>query len=296
MSGLEIAALIPAIVSAITAISAEFRSWRQKRKERSAKSENVELKTLLHESSSVVQSKYDTNLQRLGEDFKRGDSIGREALMEHLIVLQTTVISLLRGQNINITDLIHPNHSLITRGTKSARDGTISALSQQYQRLAQADPIPRLPPATSEPPAEDTHHSSTCPYRNRNSCFHDDDFRNNCFGEVILMKHGFGHNIHRLNCEECGWEGPAREELTRIGFKTRDRIRLCNYMVWEQFHRFVPAPHSGRPRYDENGYRCYICGHEMKNGTRCEDFGVSYEKLMRHIRREHFADEIERPS
>ncbi|KAJ5107172.1 hypothetical protein N7456_003847 [Penicillium angulare] len=194
MSGLEIVALIPAIVSAIAAVTVECRAWRKRKKERLAKTENLELETLLHESGPVVKSKHASGLQRFEEDFRIGDSIGHEALMEHLIVVQTTEISVLRRRNINITDHIHPNHSLITRDTKSARGGIISALSQQYQRLAQADPSPRPLSATSEPHTEDTNHSYSHSHPKSNGFFHAIDIRQRFFGRMTQTQHGSGHN------------------------------------------------------------------------------------------------------
>ena len=63
-------------------------------------------------------------------------------LMTHLITLQQTVITLLQ-QSIGQTEVIFPNYSALISSSDSARTGAVSTLAQQFQRMAQAAPIPK---------------------------------------------------------------------------------------------------------------------------------------------------------
>lgn len=74
MSGLEIVALIPAIVSAFGAISVEYREWRKRRDDRRNQSKNVALQKLLAGNGEAVQDEYEADLRLLGPVFRRGDS------------------------------------------------------------------------------------------------------------------------------------------------------------------------------------------------------------------------------
>jgi hypothetical protein len=76
MSGLEIIALIPAIVSAFGTISVGYRDWRKRRDDRRNKSKNVALQKLLAGNGETVQNEYDEDLRLLGPVFQRGDSRG----------------------------------------------------------------------------------------------------------------------------------------------------------------------------------------------------------------------------
>lgn len=75
MSGLEIVALIPAIVSAFGTISVEYREWRKRRDDRRNQSKNVALQKLLAGNGDAVQDEYEEDLRLLGPVFRRGDSM-----------------------------------------------------------------------------------------------------------------------------------------------------------------------------------------------------------------------------
>lgn len=71
--------------------------------------------------------------------------IGISGLKDQLIHAQRVEIDLLRSQRDNPSDVIHPNHDSILGESSTGRDQTMAILSQQYQRLSQAQPIQRMP-------------------------------------------------------------------------------------------------------------------------------------------------------
>lgn len=71
--------------------------------------------------------------------------IGISGLKDQLIHAQRIEIDLLRSQRDNPSDVIHPNHDSIFGESSNGRDQTMTILSQQYQRLSQAQPIQQMP-------------------------------------------------------------------------------------------------------------------------------------------------------
>jgi hypothetical protein len=79
--------------------------------------------------------------------------IGISALKDQLIHAQRTEIDLLRSQRDNPSDVIHPNHDSIFGESSIGRDQTMTILSEQYQRLSQAQPIQQMPLLVSSSPS-----------------------------------------------------------------------------------------------------------------------------------------------
>lgn len=63
--------------------------------------------------------------------------VGRNALMEHLIILQQTVISLLTPAHDNDAGIVLPQIETLVASSDNARRGSVDALAQQFQRMAQ---------------------------------------------------------------------------------------------------------------------------------------------------------------
>ena len=74
--------------------------------------------------------------------------IGKNALMEQLIILQNNVITLLRKKD-TLDHVVHPRHDYLVQQSESVVRNTISALKDQYQRIDQARPI-RPAPSSSQ--------------------------------------------------------------------------------------------------------------------------------------------------
>ena len=75
MSGLEVLALLAAIVSAFTGGSELFMKWRARRRERKALKQNDAVGTILRRGAPEVKAEYDRDFARLGRVFARGDGM-----------------------------------------------------------------------------------------------------------------------------------------------------------------------------------------------------------------------------
>ncbi|KAL3473424.1 hypothetical protein BJX99DRAFT_233702 [Aspergillus californicus] len=285
MSGLEVVALIPAIVSAFGTISVEYREWRKRRDDRRSQSKNVALQKRLTGNGEAVQDEYDEDLRLLGPVFRRGDSTGRESLMQHLIILQSTVISLLRDRQNDLSYLIHPNHNSINQTTKSARNSIVTTLSEQYQRLAQARPIARLAAPTHQDSNSNCLGTLTCATRNI-PC---EGFS---FGGGLEVEFS-DLVLRRYSCDECDWEVTYGPGSGRKGPKTKDGQVLDWKTVLDRFH------YRDELRTQKNGYRCYLCGEANFAPTGLRKlFGPAgvyeamWEMVEAHIRKNHYFGEF----
>ncbi|KAJ5164837.1 uncharacterized protein N7500_006667 [Penicillium coprophilum] len=268
MSGLEIVALIPAIISAFGTISVEYRAWRKQREDRRNKDQNLALQKRLAGNGQTVQNEYDEDLRLLGPVFQRGDSIGRESLMHHLIILQSSVISLLRDRQNDISYVSHPNHDSIKNTTISARNGIVGSLSDQYQRLAQARPIARLPAPAPAPVS-------------------------NCFHEITCTTHNT--IFDRYSCNECGWSQAYGKNSVKV--KTKDGQLLDPKTAIALFHHREPL------KAEKNVFRCYLCEETIFLPTGLRGFftvtlepgsewWVLFEELQKHVRKNHYFSEL----
>ncbi|TID22924.1 hypothetical protein E2P81_ATG02053 [Venturia nashicola] len=91
-------------------------------------------------SGQMIKREYDRDIQRLGERFAQGDHITENQLQGQVITLQGTVIHLL--EDALYTGRIADPMKLYN-ASELAREGSLSALQQQYQRMLQQAPIPR---------------------------------------------------------------------------------------------------------------------------------------------------------
>lgn len=111
-----------------------------------------------------IGREYERDYRRLGQHFAEGDEITQNQLQGQIITLQSTVIGLL--EDALYTGRIADINKLYN-ASELARDGSIAALKQQYQRMLEKAPVRRgmripllrrtsstpmmksLPPATS---------------------------------------------------------------------------------------------------------------------------------------------------
>ncbi|KAJ0421191.1 hypothetical protein BJY00DRAFT_282758 [Aspergillus carlsbadensis] len=281
MSGLEIIALLPTIVSAFGAISVEYREWRKQRADRAHKRKNLHLQKFLAGNVAAVQGEFDEGLRAVGPALRQGDVIARENLMNHLIILQSTVISLLRDQQNDASHLIHPNHDSIHSTTSSTRDGIVTALSEQCQRLAQAKPIPRIQGSALRTP---THSTGNClnalKYEYVESATNPLLFGG--LGVLLTVRVSRNSNHYSFSCGSCNWFGMYVESWPIP--MTKEGRWLDVKLVLDRFHYFDTTKWN-------NGmtFRCYICS-EYLFGDRAEG---RWRKVVRHIREKHCLEEFQ---
>jgi len=87
-----------------------------------------------------IGREYERDYRRLGDRFATGDPITQNQLQGQIITLQSTVIGLL--EDALYTGRIADINTLYN-ASELARDGSISALRQQYQRMLEAAPMKR---------------------------------------------------------------------------------------------------------------------------------------------------------
>ena len=145
--------------------------------------------------------------------------IGRSALMEQLIIMQQTVISLLSNGAVNnvMTNLIHPNHNSVYTSASNVRQQTLSGLGSQYQRLLQAAPI--APSLTASP---DTINNGY-----------------NCFAKVQIQSKGLISPREDMKCWTCGW---AARTQWKVNYCPTPHSKDGSLVRTECFHQKFHAP------------------------------------------------------
>ncbi|PMD30247.1 hypothetical protein L207DRAFT_573689 [Hyaloscypha variabilis F] len=146
MDPISIAGLVCAIVSAYTGAASLFQARKARKKERVEKARKAAaLQKSLAIAPPQVQTEYDHDFNRIGQQFATGDDIGRNQLATILIDLQSKMIGTLQA----LLNGGSGSYSSLLDTSDQSRLSTISALGSQYQRLAQAAPIQRSIPATT---------------------------------------------------------------------------------------------------------------------------------------------------
>jgi len=166
MDPISIAGLVCAIVSAYTGAASLFQARKARKKERVEKARKAAaLRKSLAIAPPQVQTEYDHDFNRIGQQFATGDGkicqpmprasrvivllkfldIGRNQLATILIDLQSKMIGTLQA----LLNGGSGSYSSLLDTSDQSRLSTISALGSQYQRLAQAAPIQRSIPATT---------------------------------------------------------------------------------------------------------------------------------------------------
>ncbi|KAK3207762.1 hypothetical protein GRF29_96g373612 [Pseudopithomyces chartarum] len=95
------------------------------------------------QASALIQRQYDEGYGRLGSRFAMGDTITENQLQKQIIQLQQTVISVLQDALFNDRHLSPSDMAKLSAASDAAREGSISALRAQQQRLA-LEESPRL--------------------------------------------------------------------------------------------------------------------------------------------------------
>src|SRR5436305_7117994 len=114
MSGIEIAAGVAGIISALCTVGNFIRKTRRQRKEKKkglqaeAVKAEQRLVVTMDEGPPAINREYNQNLQRLGEQFRRGDG-NYTKLKGSLIVIdiaQTRIFEILLNMNNSLVEVI----------------------------------------------------------------------------------------------------------------------------------------------------------------------------------------------
>ncbi len=86
----------------------------------------------------MIRHEYDRDYARLGAHFAEGDAISQNELQAHIIDLQASVIRLLQDALVSGT---MPDPAALYAAAGRARNGSIRALQDQYQRMLAPAPL-----------------------------------------------------------------------------------------------------------------------------------------------------------
>ncbi|KAI4108425.1 MAG: hypothetical protein L6R37_001029 [Teloschistes peruensis] len=182
MSGLELVAVVAcigAIISAyhdgaelVSQIKAKRRARRALQNGSLQELTTKELEESLHRGGGVVQSQFDRDARRFGEQFTTGDTIAREALKDVIIHLQGQMIANLKiqWQQETIQDF-----SSLQEVSDNSQDRVVMVLLQLQQRIIMKGPfeIMKPPPlfwdsnaAASHQDPYMAHHITDAPHTN----------------------------------------------------------------------------------------------------------------------------------
>ncbi|KAK3350617.1 hypothetical protein B0H65DRAFT_92905 [Neurospora tetraspora] len=103
-----------------------------------------DLRDSLQRGGPLVQGQYDQLYSRMGPQFAQGDLLAQTQIQGQIITLQGTVIKMLE-EALYTGD--PPDVRKLYNASEFAREGSMRALRDQYQRLLQSAPIDRALPA-----------------------------------------------------------------------------------------------------------------------------------------------------
>ncbi|KAK0716431.1 hypothetical protein B0T21DRAFT_415139 [Apiosordaria backusii] len=106
------------------------------------------LRRSLQHGGPSIQREYDRFYNTMGQKFAQGDLVAQTQLQSQIIVLQSTVIKLLEEALLTGQP---PDLSRLYNTSEFAREGSIRALQDQYQRFLQSAPIQRRGPRPGAP-------------------------------------------------------------------------------------------------------------------------------------------------
>ncbi|KAL9604395.1 MAG: hypothetical protein Q9219_000583 [cf. Caloplaca sp. 3 TL-2023] len=162
MSGLELIAVVACVGAIISAyhdgaeLVAQIKAKRKAKKElQNGSLQDVttqELESSLQRGQGIVQSQFDRDARRFGEQFRVGDLQAREALKDVIIYLQGQMIANLKIQWQQETIL---DFSALQDVSDTSQDRVVMILLHLQQRIIMAGPIENMkpPPLFWEPNA-----------------------------------------------------------------------------------------------------------------------------------------------
>ena len=90
-------------------------------------------------SKRAIQQEFDANMARLGTRFAQGDVIAENKLQAQIIALQQTVIDVLQDAMISGRTLGRDDMQRLIAAQESAKQGSLDAMRDQYQRMNVSD-------------------------------------------------------------------------------------------------------------------------------------------------------------
>ncbi|KAK3714714.1 hypothetical protein LTR37_007694 [Vermiconidia calcicola] len=276
------------------------RNGRRRRRSMDYDEDDEDFARSAQRSKRMIQQEYDENFMRMGQRYAQGDVITQNKLQAQIITLQQTVIDVLQDALMNGRSLSRGDVHRLIAAQDVARDGSLSALRGQYDRLLpelQANPRLRIEAAPVNAPIQrqltlpTQYEDVYAPPRRVQSiavppsaeqlfCRYSIDLQSTLNG---LSPNFSPTGTHR--CPVCDVRIPvSTQDVWAFEVRTplRDAVELREY---EMDARLVVKSHT--PYGD---FACILCAYERD--TDC--ILRSTDGLIEHLGRVHTSEEFER--
>ncbi|KAK3370709.1 hypothetical protein B0H63DRAFT_487485 [Podospora didyma] len=291
----------------------QSRGGRERSQQRDRpRAQDDDLRDSLQYGGNAVQDEFDRRYSQLGPRFAQGDLVAQTQLQSQVIILQGTVIKMLEEALLTGKT---PDISKLYNVSEFAREGSVRALKDQYQRLLQAVPVSRRPVGpvrriSSTPQLRgggsvaSTSASATTAHRPSKTGARFDKGGPLFCRFAKAMQRGtrslnevFVSEVSSAGCPACSavlsispqpWridkEVVMRERRGSRGSPHDDRdgdVVMWTYLVTD---RFMAKCHR-----EDVGYSCYLCFRNRPRDTLIRD----EESLVSHLVKEHGISEYE---
>ncbi|KAH8887128.1 hypothetical protein GQ53DRAFT_693458 [Thozetella sp. PMI_491] len=276
----------------INALEKRLNDSENARKGRGQRGED--LRDSLEAGGPLIRREYDRDYGRLGARFAEGDLLTQTQLQSQIITLQSTVIKML--EEALFTGKI-PDVKKLYNASEFAREGSIRALRDQYQRLLLAAPVKRpigpvrrisSTPTLRDHPAEPDPYlqfQAVVPFSKNGPlfCRYAEDLQqtrqplDNTFADgrsgtcpdcaaVIPLQPGRAWKIYKEI---------AQDRVTRDGVRMREVVDEVPFVLT---NRFIIKCHR-----EAAGFACVLCYRHRDKDTLCE----TMEDLANHVLKKH---------
>ncbi|CAJ2507994.1 Uu.00g091800.m01.CDS01 [Anthostomella pinea] len=237
----------------------------------------------LERSGTMIKREYDEGFERLGRRYAMGDTITENQLQAQIIALQQTVISVLQEALANDRSISRADMQRLMLASSAAREGSLDALRQQYQRLTTAT----LPPQRALPPPK---RASTIIEADSLFCRYSLDLQ---YVPKKPLSASFAPGGDG-RCPECRVRLDVEPSDTYWHIEKRAPIIVSDGRYEEQvmeefpFHlgqRFIVKCHT-----EDGEYACVLCNKYRSVDVVCG----SVETLVNHVGKAHDVSELQR--
>ncbi|KAI0423606.1 hypothetical protein F5Y09DRAFT_326910 [Xylaria sp. FL1042] len=234
----------------------------------------------LERSEALVRREYNEGAGRLGKRFAMGDLITENQLQAQIITLQRTVIDVLQEALLNRHSLSHGDVQRLIAASLAARNGSLDALRQQYQRLS-FEAYPQPGSLTNM-----KHYASDVGAREL-FCKYSLTLQNipRMPLSASFSTGGDGH------CPSCGirLDPEASDTYWHIEKRATTSMQGENGEAVKEYHfdlgqRFIVKCHTERGEY-----ACVLCRRHGEVDVICR----SVPTLVNHVSKEHTVQELE---
>ncbi|KAI0969841.1 hypothetical protein F4678DRAFT_155679 [Xylaria arbuscula] len=236
----------------------------------------------LERSEALIRREYNDGAGRMGKRFAMGDLITENQLQAQIITLQRTVIDVLQEALVNRQSLSHGDVQRLIAASLAARNGSLDALRQQYQRLS-FEAHPPLPPrslsGTSHKTSEIGAGELFCKYSLT---------LQNISGMPLSASFAPGGDGH---CPSCGvrLDPETSDTYWHIEKRAPANTRGENGDTMKEYHfdlgqRFIVKCHT-----DRGEYGCVLCRRHGEVDIVCR----SVPTLVNHVSKEHTIWELD---